>query len=394
MQETTPIIEQPPIQPGEVFVPERAIREVLKASKEERPAKLAEFKEKLKYQQVGLARVQDIMIDEIRSHPEESVDELFALATDLGEEFGMNDLQKKETRAVLERYEKQHEAIADILKKFPKEEDLFRALFNRMPKGKIEIIIGPASLFFKCHDFEDYLAVCFPLRGSGKKREHTEEERKEAQDSGAITVQLPAFPDLGYAITAENTAKLSLPGNIDTDSHQKFVHEEQHAIKNLFQKETSGQNYPLSQYMARERLLSAETKDEKRKIFEDFYRAFLIGAEEEAEDEMLAYYQDGRLERIYGELTKPEEKGGIYNFLEEPKQMDYLWTKFDDETRTLAKEVANRVLTEEYDQILNQGINALRTMESAGYAKEEIIALLTHEPLARWGKVVGRVLEK
>jgi hypothetical protein len=65
----------------------------------------------------------------------------------------------------------------------------------------------------------------------------------------------------------------------------------------------------------------------------------------------------------------------------------------NDETRALTKRVIDKMLVEEYRRILSDGVEAIEKMEENGYTKEEIIALLTYEPLAKWGKVVARIID-
>jgi hypothetical protein len=387
--------EYPPIKPGEIFDAEKVIREILKAPREERRTKLAEFKEKLAFQQVGLARVQDIIIDEIRRKPEGKMDDFFDLAAEMGAEFGMNDKQRKDTWEALSKYERQHKAVLKIQKEFPKDKDLFSQLFGSQPKGEIEIIIGPVSIYVKCHDFEDYMSIFFhkKKKSSGGKDDFTEEEKKEAWDCGAINIYSTAYLNIGWAITAENTEKINLPETLDKDSHKKFVHEEQHIIKSFFDKEEIlDPNSPGIQFSVRKNFLAAETEEEKEKILEDFFRMFRHNAEARAKDEILAYCKDGRFDQVKGELLTPKKEGGIYDFLEDPKSADYLWLKSSAEVRALTKRVKDRALIDEYKEIIINGIDAIRNMEEAGYNKEEIIALLTHEPLARWKRVTKRII--
>lgn len=395
MQEEKPFIEEPPIKYGEIFDPEKEIQVLLKVPKEERKQKLAEFKEKLTFQKVGLARVQDILINEIRSKPNGKIEDFYDMATEMGAEFGMNETQRKDTKEVLARYEKQHNAIENIRKEFPSDKDLFRALFNKIPKGKIEVVVGPVSLSFKCHDFEDYMAVFFfnRMKGSGKKRDFTDEEREEAMASKGVNVPSLSYPDIGWAIMAENASGVGNFSQSDKESKQIFTHEEQHTIKSFFEKEELlDPNHPSLLFPVRKSFLDAQTEAEKEKILERYFRAFRHNAEEYAKDEILAYYKDGRLSSVYESLA--ETDGGNYDYLADPKKIDYLWMKTSDEIRALSKRVRDRVLIEEYKEILANGVDSVRKMEAGGYDKEEIIALLTHEPLAKWGKAVGRVLGK
>lgn len=397
MQEEKPFIEEPPIKYGEIFDPEREIRDILKVPKEQRRQKLTEFKEKLTFQKVGLARAQDLLIDEIRHKPNGKTEDFYEMAIEMGTEFGMNETQKKETKEILERYEKQHNAIEKVRKEFPGDKELFRGLFHKAPKGKIEVLVGPVSLYFKCYDFEDYMTVFFHerMKGSGKKRDFTEEEKKEAMESKGINVPSSSYPDIGWAIMAENASGVGNSSQSDEESKQIFTHEEQHTIKSFFEKEELlDPNHPSSLFPIRKRFLDAETEKEKEKVLEEYFRAFRHNAEEYAKDEILAYYKDGRLPVVYERLSASKEEDGDYDYLAEPKKIDYLWMKATDEVRALSKRVRDRVLIKEYKETLASGVESIRKMEAGGYDKEEIIALLTHEPLSKWKKAVDRVLEK
>jgi hypothetical protein len=398
MKEEQPqISEYPPIKHGEVFDPEKEILEVLKASRMERPAKLSEFKEKLAFQKAGLARVQDLMIDEIRRHPEKSTDELYEMATELGTEFGMNEKQKKEARKALEKYEKQHKAIEKIRKEHKKDEDVFKELFWKEPKGKTEVVQSPVSLYFKCYDFEDYLAVCYQerMRGFVKEKNFTDEEKKDAYASGARNVYSFSHPELGRAITVENTQKLLSEPTVDQEEYvgQKFAHEEQHIFYGFFNKdEAIDPNNDSTLFTIRKNYVNAKTEKEKEKVLKKFFRSFRQYADDRAKDEILAYYKDGRAGRTYNELTTDEAEGGIYDFLAKPKKPNYLWTVTNEEDTEFIKRISNKLLIEEYKKTITDGIEVIQKMEENGYAKDEIIALLTHEPLAKWGKVVGRII--
>ncbi|MCX6736462.1 MAG: hypothetical protein NTZ13_05265 [Candidatus Parcubacteria bacterium] len=394
MQEEKFVMEQPPIKYGEVFDPEIAVREILKAPKEERQQKLAEFKEKLAFQQVGLARVQDILIDEIRNKPNGKIEDFYDMAVELGAEFGMNKQQKKEIAKILDRYSLLYKGIENIRQKFPNTNDLYKELFFEAPKGKVELVTGPVSLYFKCYDFKDYLTVFYSnqRRHHGKKRDFTEEEKAEAMGCKAINIFSVSHPEIGRVVMAENNSGIGRNPK-EEESAVIFIHEEQHAINSLFDKDLLDPNDPINVRNVRQSFLDAETMEEKEKILINFFRQFRKNAEAFAKDEMIAHYKDGHEDMALVELNMPKEEGGIYDFLEEPRKAEYLWLKSSDDIRALTKEVVEKTLVQEYKETLTIGVGAVRKMEDAGYEKEEIIALLTHEPLARWGKVVKRVLE-
>ena len=64
-----------------------------------------------------------------------------------------------------------------------------------------------------------------------------------------------------------------------------------------------------------------------------------------------------------------------------------------EETKNLTEDLIKEVYIDEYRELLNDAMSAIKKMEEAGYDKDEIISLFTHEPLAKWGKATERVLE-
>ena len=395
MQESKPIHEVPPIKKGEIFEPEKEIQEILKAPKEERKEKLSIFKEKLAFQKVGLARVQDIMIDEIMRKPEENKEELYDMAVDLGSEFGMNERQKREEEVAIEKYVNLHKGIENILHKFPNTNDLFKELFFETPKGKVELVTGPVSLYFKCYDFQDYLSIFYSnqRRHFGKKRDFTAEERAEAMECKAINIFSISHPGIGRGVMAENDSGIGRNPN-EGEGAVIFTHEEQHAIHSLFDNEIIlDPSDPIQVKSVRQDFLDAETKEEKEKILTNFFRQFRKNAEIFAKDEMLAHYKDGHDDMAFEEITLPKEEGGGYDYLEEPRKFQYLWMKTDDETRAMTEKVVQKTLIEEYRETIAKGVEAVRKLEKAGFERGEIIALLTYEPLSKWDKVVERIIK-
>jgi hypothetical protein len=387
------IHEVPPIKPGEVFVPEKEVREILKYKGEERKEKLAVFKEKLTFQKAGLAKVQKEIIEKIKENPDSSYKELFEEACRLGEEYGMNEEQKKIASSALEQYEEKHRVIEEVRESYPDANDLYKELFGKKPKGEVEIIAGPVTLYIKCHDLEDYENIYFQSAKKLNPRQKFDAEFKEKVDrtKGIQVSGLEDFPDLWIAV--ENVTKLEMEPNSKEESKSVFLHEEQHAIKSLFE-EAPERDLGLAN-KTRNDFKTTENTGEKERVLCRYFRETRKESEIYAKDEILAYYKDGTdLPDVVQKLSKLKEEGGNYDYSEKNRNNLFLWMKENEEIRTLTKEVMQEVYVDGYRELLEEATNAIKKMETAGYEKDEIITLLTYEPLAKWGKVVGRVLEK
>ena len=70
------------------------------------------------------------------------------------------------------------------------------------------------------------------------------------------------------------------------------------------------------------------------------------------------------------------------------------WKSLPAYMQTLIQESGTKIFLKDYRKIIGDNIDAVADLEEAGYKKDKIIALLTHEPLAKWPKVVRRLLEQ
>jgi hypothetical protein len=386
-EEQLKINEQLPIRKGEIFEPEKEIRKVLKAPKTERPAKLAKFKEKLAFQKAGLAKTQKESIEKIRENPEASFKELFEEVCRLGEEYGMNEEQKKVAYSALEKYELCHRAVQDEYESYSDGSEIYRDLFGKEPKGEIEILVGPVLLYIKCYDQEDYERLYW--RGEQEKNSRlpfNNEIKEKANKSKGVQIALASHPDL--RIAAENVTQVVKEPDPEEYSKSVFPHEEEHVIYGFFEEPFEADRTFANR--AAKDFKEAKEQKEKERILRTYFRKTREEAETYAKDETLAYYKDGT---GFSEIVKKifEE----FDFLKKKKESKFrpLWMSESEETTAMSEKIEHEIYFEEYENVLSEATNAIKKMEDAGYEKEEIIALLTHEPLAKWGKVVEKVLE-
>ncbi len=145
-------------------------------------------------------------------------------------------------------------------------------------------------------------------------------------------------------------------------------------------------------------LANAQTDQQRETVLKRYLRVTRQNlAEEGARDEILAYFKDGRLSLndIFNELTASKDQGGLYDYLSGTKEgIDSLFNKdevFEGKYRSIVSDISEKVFGFEYRQLLKESIDGIEKLKKIGLSREEIIAILIHEPLARWRKVIQRL---
>jgi hypothetical protein len=400
----------------EQFNPSQELENVRKAPKAERKEKLAEFKEDLARQQQGLAKVQELMIAVVRENPDMQLPELMEEVERLSVAVGMHDNQKRVAETVLQQYVEKHHAVREIRQQFQEDRELYHALFGLYPRGKIEIIEGPMTLYVRCYDLGDYTLI--HSQKFLDTRNWSNEDEKQAKMSGGVSIGTSLIPGLGGTIIAENASKFGAGNSVlhtDGTSEQRYgfdhasenekqrsraihEHEEQHAIKRLF-----AEPIRKIKFNGPEGYFSTDEDREK------YFRWLRDTGEEHARDEILAYFKDGTPgETAVSFLMKPEHEGGLYDYFagERKEAVDLMRGNQDPVTYLLAGDqgfsmeekinllkILHKVFTEEYEQLLKEGVAACERLVASGWSKDRVIGLLIHEPLSNWKNVVGRLLK-
>lgn len=378
---------EPPIKPPDVFSPEKELKEIRQGSHEEKRAKLEEFKDKLAYQKEGIAETQEALMWLIRKNPGISYDEFHDAAFDYARRYGLDQSGHFSIDEIFSEYERRHHRIEEMRRIFPSDFALYTAIFNQPPKGKIEVIKGPMTLYFKCHDPRDYALV-----RSGaflESRAPTPHEIDASNMSSGVNIGKSLVKGLEGTLAAENSRFVR-----EEDSEKTFIHEEQHAIKRLFKEKLFDRN--AFEFLLEGRM--GEVDEKKLRLFtERWLREYRKVAEGRAKDEILAYFKEGERtpEETFNSLVLPEENGGVYDYLASAKKstMDSFLEVFSGEHLMMFIEAAEKVFDDEYQGIIIRGADSITTLRNAGYSKEKIIALLMLEPLSKWRKVTDRLLE-
>lgn len=378
--------------PGEVFDPEKEIERLTKLPREERKREIEKFEEKLIYQKEGLAEMQETLVQKIRENPDVSLEQLEKVVEEFAINYGFSEKQKKLTKAILEEYQEKHRKIRELREKYPFDEELFFILFGIHPQGRIEVIEGPMTLYFRCHDPEDFKRIycrSFPFEDEMKLKELSKMVR------GALIRGVP-IKELEGTILIEN----SEGGPLQTTT---LIHEEQHAIYRLFEKQFQEFLSPKTfNFEFISKLKESKSKEEREELLISYLRVYRDEFLNLAKDEVLAYLKSSKYtpEEIFEILTLPKEEGGLYDYFSLEKKLSLIknlkpylgekeWLKLE--------EVSSQALfkvDEEYHNLLKKGIEAFEKLKENGYSLEQAIALLITEPFSKWEKVVSRILEQ
>lgn len=377
--------KESPFSEGEVFNPEEEMTKVRATPKEDRKRAVEVYKKKLTFQKEGLGRIQKKIMDELKKAPDASPEELAKTAEELNRRYGLTKEQISASTAFLEEYSGKHKAIKETREKYPDNISLYKAVFGVEPKGQIEVMEGPMSLYFRCFDEYDYAHIFNGEYSSNARIEDSEKER--AGDSVGVSVHGSLIPELRGVITAESSYHHYSP----EFSKETFNHEEQHAIKKLF-KEKRRNTYIVESIEA-----SKGDLDEQLKLVRRFFRETRQDEEARAKDEIMAFFkekEDARPERIKDILFES------YNYFGEDE-----WTigkveqnrgvifEAENLTEDVVKKIESEVNGVEYRGVVNGGVDAFASLRQGGLSVEESIGILIGEPLLKWPKIARRIRE-
>lgn len=393
------------IQPGEEVETEVSIENLRKLPKAERPEALRVLKEKHQQQMIGLAKIQAAATERIRKNPDITQEELYTEITTAGENIGMNTVQREIAKKAVEKYCEKHEAVKAYRKKYPNDFDLFIALTNRPPVGKIEIVTGPMTFMIRCHHIDDYALIVdgIFLQDSGAETQPS----KLALRSGGISTSAARQPELEGTIIGENVS-WSFLGKYSEHSMQLLEHEQQHAFFGLLRE--AAREVHIEKHLAatakrtdaeKENVLKQHEENRKKieklevsELFSLFLSEERFFGEYRAANEILAYTREGGrdLYSIQSILFQPEENGGLYDYFAKIR-IPEVAKKHNVSPETM-QEMKERYITKPYRAHVLRGIESVEQLKNKGYTEQEIVGLLTFKPLDTWPKEVKRILER
>lgn len=375
--------ETPPLAPGEIFDPAEELKKIRGLHGKDGREAMQKFKEKMVYQRVGLAEMQEGIVDMIRKKPDTSLESFNQTVAEFAQKYGFTEEQKKSAEAIFKTYQEKHNLVSKMKHDFPKDRDLFRVMFGRDPKGKLKVVEGPMTLYFQCANLEDYAMIVNQTFLEG--REPTPAELVATNASGGGSIGSSLITGLEGTIIAQNATRK----DANKFSETVLQHEEQHQIKRLFGDKTAG---PATSF---KEVLSAADGPEKEQVLHRFLESKRQERDENFKDEILAYFkQDEPLEQILGRLTQSRETGGIYDYFADAKgAAQQLIPMVGEKYRTVIEKLTDDIFVKEHRQFVQDGVEAFATLKKNGFSTEETIAVLLQEPLARWRRTAKLLTE-
>lgn len=402
------------VRPVSLSSPNLDPKQILKAPTTERPRKLQEFKETLKNNRDHLSDTLEGLAHEIRTWPDAPKEDLLGYFERVVVKKTLSPLQHNLIKTGLDVYQKRHKAVKDIRAEHPDDPELFAFLFGQTPQGKVEVMQGPVTLYFRCHNSKDYALIYNQAFQDNRNLDQIQIER--AKRSAGVSIRYSPIPALKDSITAEYAKGFPF----DERAKQIFVHEEQHAIMDLFlatfREYKTGllnTNYKVPRFLSETSTLSTFVSPISLKLLQkDFAqaneseRATILKrllreerkrlGETKAKDEILAYTKEGEdMQSVKRTLTKPEEKEGLYDYfnIEWRRNLTDALTKIlGRKFQPLIRQNIDEIFIKEYENLIFESTGIVKQFQLSGYSNEQIVNLLIDKPLSQWGKFAKRFL--
>lgn len=354
----------------------------------------------------------------IHQKPDASLDELKAYARSINRLFPLTKDCMSVLKLALKEYVRRHDAVKSIRTQAPDDKTLFKKLFGMDSEGKVRIEQGKITLNVVCFNSGDY-AILFN-RTFFSQDKPNQEQISNAQHTGGAHLKYYSslVPELEGCITIENgSGRARFRPFIYRRS--AAVHEEQHAIKQLFT--VVRDNWRIN-HERKARLLFNSDYSYQYKMLQDFpYETFkTLSAPEQlsrlkelfregrkygegrCSDELLAYFKEGTLsEEIFHYLTLKKSSGGLYDYFsadEVRDQVDYVAGSINKASginiQDLAEEAAGKVFDTEYAELISNGIASMEILETLGFSREQVVNLLLTVPLRNWQALTSQYLRQ
>lgn len=398
------------------FEPEKELSEIKlklrELPREEQSAQrkilMQKFKEKMKEWRKRISLAQTEMEDMLRANSDGSREELHQSLKEIIKKHSLDSAEINFALA-LGKFLNYRRAIKNTAENYQAkfgdswEEKLFSDLFGKEPRGRVNIEVLPASLYFKIQDLEDY-ATAFNAAAGGKN--------PNARRSGGASlknIKFAAVPDLNGKVLIENSSLSDL-----SYSKRIKIHEEEHTIHDF---------YPQASFIVLKNTLY-ELKfqegvinfDQFKKTVQKFARFFVLKFEELAKSEFLSHLKEGRsapLITFY--LLESIDEGGLFDYLRISENDRYfvqsVMANFRIENLTVIKEdgsspteqeVANLALKtindaweNEYKKEIIKANKAVKKLfeiyGSDPENRKKVLRLLSQEPLNKWPRL-ARIL--
>ncbi len=346
--------ENPPLK-GE-FCPQKEIQKIKKLSRQERKEALNIFKNKLERQRDGWASCRVFLERIIEFDNDPPRDYLLEWVHLFGKNYGFTESHYNLTEKIIDAFYKEREKCLEFLNRY--HDNLHKAASKltrtKLNKEEIDVTAGPVSI---------------NITADGKEYNKINEKEKLSRDTlGFFKTDL--FTEIGYAVIKGGR-----------ESKKTKTHEEEHAKNRLLFRFLHGEGDVATEKIFLEIDLKKEKDEEKReKIFKKYIKLFQREALLRAKSEITARKRDGS--EINSSL-----------FFNVPAY-DYLKNIKAEYGGKKEGELINKILVEEYREILNKAIWAFNALEMHGHKTDKVIAFFTDKNLEEWSKTAQDIIKE
>lgn len=372
------------------FYPPREVRKVRKLSRNERKEQLPLLKERLQAYIASHAKLQEAISAEICANPDGAIEDLYAIADAAVERGEISSEDRDDIDHIVDGYDLKHRAVWQTRMEHPRDNELYSHLFGVLPFGRVEVVTGPMTLYFRCYDERDYARIRLQKFSAGA--EVSKEDIREANKSGGVHLWAAPFEELNGTITAENSSQYR-----DQERLSFFTrtHEEQHAINQLLSDEIRSRE---PKEIFNPAIFNECGKEERKLLLRRYLRWWREVAEMMARDEILAYYKEDQnsLYDISQFLIKPTHEGGIYDYMHKEKRIELaqaLMEHLGEKHKDLIRQCVSDVLVDDYHKLFKKSIDAVEVLSNS-YTREQTIAILQRTPLNKWHKITMRLAKQ
>lgn len=363
-----------PFASGEVFDAQTELVELKKFHGQAGLEKLAEFKEKLRFQKLGLTKMEAAVLDYLDKNEQVKETEILDFLQADIEKYALSQTQIEALQASVKdlvRKNKNIRALVDTCRNQDGQVEpnlVYTKVFGEEPKGQVGLDVNSYSLYFRPSDNQDF---CYVASGAYKRHRALKKKDLEyAQTSGGVKLDTYPSKKLNGLIAIQNAEFFDHP----EVTKRVADHEKRHVINGIIAKYfTSADNEDVYR---RYQSLTNQVGQEDNEVDQELVDKLggNLDIEKRIKDEICAHFKDGHSsKRISKALLRDET---IYDY-------GYDYNSSEDQE-----------FDPEYLDLVEDGIVAFQELTKHGYDTNQAISLLLVEPLIKWPKIVSRIVDK
>jgi hypothetical protein len=366
--EITPVFKE-----GEIFDVHEEFANLKNYHGEEGIGKVKEFKEKLRFQRLGLASMINNLLKSLENNDNLNKDELISLLQNDIKKFALNEEQIEALAMSVDEFILENKNIKKVTNLCRDKEGgvladkLYEQIFGKLPEGEMKVIINSYSIYFQPGDNRDFCYVA--SEAYKKRRELNEDDMVFAKISAGLKLDDYPKKNLNGLIAIQNATLFNNP----QVSKNIMTHERRHIVNNTigkyFNMPDNDEFYRKYQEFKKNGDINNET-DENWFIYLQNQN---LDIKKRIKDEICAYFYDGSSSKYISRMLLREDTIYTYGF-----------------NYNLGS--ANEDFDLEYLDIVENGIAVFEEFIKKGYKIGEIVNLLLPEPLEKWSKVLQRIV--